>query len=475
MPSPPRRGFGFFLFSARVRCTCDLFPQVTIKELKSLANDLQVIVNYNTKLLKDLSPRVENWSPHQKLGDIFLQLGLFLKVYTQYVKDYSQARAELSTARKNSPEFAAYITELEKSNATRLDNKDIFAYLIMPVQRIPRYQLLLRDLLEHTEKEHVDYESLNKALEQIASVASYIEEKTEEAEHVHLVSTIQARFANKAENLVVPGRKFVKKGSLVVWSVKQKKRQPSLIFLFSDLLVTTKWSVSATGTLKRKKLLSGAKDLKFRASFQLKYLVPCSVPDDTKHKYCFGLNTEFGESVVRFFAENEEEKAEWLNELSAIKEKIDGDRAAREVIIKSLTRKEGTAQGRELKRTTSTVEITQPNDLLGLPQLNALQVTTQRPRRQSLLSDFPKLGSRQFGADLRPVASPASAPNTPTQSLHSEVDDSPPQPFRNYSCVLPKMTQRESLESSLKSTVVVLSQSSPKTKRKGRPNTRSEQ
>jgi len=49
-----------------------------------------------------------------------------------------------------------------------------------------------------------------------------------------------------------------------------------------------------------------------------------------EHKYCFGLNTEFGESVVRFFAENEEEKAEWLNELSAIKEKIDGDRAARE-------------------------------------------------------------------------------------------------------------------------------------------------
>jgi len=44
------------------------------------------------------------------------------------------------------------------------------------------------------------------------------------------------------QNLVVPGRKFVKQGSLVVWSVKQKKRQPSLIFLFSDLLVTTKWS-----------------------------------------------------------------------------------------------------------------------------------------------------------------------------------------------------------------------------------------
>jgi hypothetical protein len=52
--------------------------------------------------------------------------------------------------------------DLEKSNGVKLENKDIFAYLIMPVQRIPRYQLLLRDLLKHTEKDHNDYESLQK-------------------------------------------------------------------------------------------------------------------------------------------------------------------------------------------------------------------------------------------------------------------------------------------------------------------------
>lgn len=47
---------------------------MTLKEVKSLYNDLQVIVNYNGKLLRDLTPRVEKWTPHQKLGDIFLQL-----------------------------------------------------------------------------------------------------------------------------------------------------------------------------------------------------------------------------------------------------------------------------------------------------------------------------------------------------------------------------------------------------------------
>lgn len=102
-------------------------------------------------------------------------------MYTQYVKNYGRARSELAAARKNSLEFNSYITvtllifseqrshdlayheqELEKSNAALLANKDIFAYMIMPVQRIPRYQLLLRDLLKHTDKDHVDYESLQK-------------------------------------------------------------------------------------------------------------------------------------------------------------------------------------------------------------------------------------------------------------------------------------------------------------------------
>lgn len=57
----------------------------------------------------------------------------------------------------------------------------------------------------------------------------------------------------------------------------------------------------------------------------LLFLIAC-----TENKHSFGLDTEFGESVVRFFAESELEKTEWLHELTTIKKKMDGDRAARE-------------------------------------------------------------------------------------------------------------------------------------------------
>lgn len=36
--------------------------------------EIEVILNYNSMLLKDLGDRMENWGTEQKLGDIFLRI-----------------------------------------------------------------------------------------------------------------------------------------------------------------------------------------------------------------------------------------------------------------------------------------------------------------------------------------------------------------------------------------------------------------
>ena len=38
------------------------------------------------------------------------------------------------------------------------------SYLIKPIQRLPKYVLLLKDLLKNTDCEHVDYENIKFAL-----------------------------------------------------------------------------------------------------------------------------------------------------------------------------------------------------------------------------------------------------------------------------------------------------------------------
>lgn len=44
----------------------------------------------------------------------------------------------------------------------------------MPVQRIPRYRMLLEDLYANTEPEHKDYESLGNALKEVLNVADFV-------------------------------------------------------------------------------------------------------------------------------------------------------------------------------------------------------------------------------------------------------------------------------------------------------------
>lgn len=52
--------------------------------------------------------------------------------------------------------------------------KGIKDFLIMPVQRIPRYSMLLQDMVKNTWPDHADYASLSAALKTILELASYV-------------------------------------------------------------------------------------------------------------------------------------------------------------------------------------------------------------------------------------------------------------------------------------------------------------
>ena len=78
-------------------------------------------------------------------------------------------------------EFRAFVRACEHQEACH--GLDLRAYLIQPVQRVPRYRLLLIELLKHTRESHPDWADLNAALENVrnrfyryprSSLASYV-------------------------------------------------------------------------------------------------------------------------------------------------------------------------------------------------------------------------------------------------------------------------------------------------------------
>ncbi|EFA79330.1 RhoGEF domain-containing protein [Heterostelium album PN500] len=158
-------------------------------QIKTIFSDIQIIHAFGQKLIEKLRPRIESWNHRQRLGDIFLEIADFLKVYTGYIQNYNNALAMLDEIRKKDK-----ISHALNECRAHPDCKgfELSAFLITPIQRVPRYNLLLMDLVKHTWADHPDYKSLCDATERIKGIASFLNEKKREGENIKRFTDIQA-------------------------------------------------------------------------------------------------------------------------------------------------------------------------------------------------------------------------------------------------------------------------------------------
>jgi hypothetical protein len=83
-------------------------PVISKSEIKNIFSEIEVILNYNVMLLNELEKRMDNWSQEQIIGDIFLKITDFLKVYTQYVNNYNRAIHTMHSCEKNE-KFSSFL------------------------------------------------------------------------------------------------------------------------------------------------------------------------------------------------------------------------------------------------------------------------------------------------------------------------------------------------------------------------------
>lgn len=122
---------------------------------------------------------------------------------------------------------------------------DIQSYLIMPVQRLPRYRLLLEDLIKNTNGlHHKDYRPLIAACEEIKKVANFINEQKKEAENMNRVLEIQSLLSGLLSNqsLFTNKRRILKEGKFNL-----DKGTVVDYFLFNDLLIIAEQKLITVG------------------------------------------------------------------------------------------------------------------------------------------------------------------------------------------------------------------------------------
>ncbi len=189
---------------------------------------------------------------------------------------------------------------LERDEASRGLSFD--SYLIMPVQRIPRYVLLLQDLLNNTVKEHPDYENIVGALGRVKDFANYINVSKRQTENLEKLRAIQDKLESGADDIVKEGRKFVREGAA---EVKDKKKNvKAQLYLLSDLLLITK-------PKKGKEAVIADLDLK-----------ACAVTDQSEDPPGFTIATPNGQWRVTF--DDKKTSDSWQSALNTqVKETIE--------------------------------------------------------------------------------------------------------------------------------------------------------
>ena len=293
-------------------------------DVAALFGGVELLYNFHMIFLDDLN------KSDGRVARVILKLCDYLKMYTNYLQNYTQAITTFDAQRKNKL-FQSFLTEARKKtvpspaspSAPPAAVLDLMSYLIMPVQRVPRYELLLRELMRYTPGVHEEREVLEKALTKIQSIAQHINESGRRMEEMQRVMDVQARISGDYGTLLLPHRRLVREGS--VQKMKGDKSGGGSgvlgggggrrLFVFNDLIIWT----SESGRFRGHTRVDGMKveawsDSKGRVGFVLR-------EDDSDGEVEPAVSRKKPAKEMVFVCASEAESEQWRAAISDVCQK----------------------------------------------------------------------------------------------------------------------------------------------------------
>ncbi|KAL6048752.1 Rho guanine nucleotide exchange factor (GEF) 17 [Balamuthia mandrillaris] len=223
---------------------------VKAEDIQKLFANSEQLLSINSELLWALEERVRHWSETRRIADVFLNLTPFLKMYDLYYGNYDSAVETLEALEQNNEGFQQFLQEQHQIPECR--SLTLMSRLILPIQRLPRYQLLLQTLADHTERYHPDFDNICKAAELMREVAERIDQNLKVIENKNKVYEVQKRLTG-CPNLTATHRSLLKEG--VVLKVTSRWVVNCTLFLFSDIIVYSHRSLKSFSQLNYKGLV----------------------------------------------------------------------------------------------------------------------------------------------------------------------------------------------------------------------------
>ncbi|KAM9320659.1 LOW QUALITY PROTEIN: rho guanine nucleotide exchange factor 17-like [Gastrophryne carolinensis] len=243
------------------------------------------LLEHHEQFLEQVHYLVQNWSDIQTVGDILAESfskDILVSIYSAYIDNFLNAKDAVRVAREARPAFIKFLEQCTRENKEKQALSDL---MIKPVQRIPRYELIVKDLLKHTSEDHPDHVCLLGAQRKIKQLAERINKGMRSAEEAERDSRILQDIESHIEgmeDLQVPFRRFVRQEMVVEVKAVGGKKDRSL-FLFTDLLVCTTLK-RKSGSLRRSSmnLYTAASVIDIASKYKLLWKLPLEDVDIVK-------------------------------------------------------------------------------------------------------------------------------------------------------------------------------------------------
>ena len=219
------------------------------EQLKAMFGNIRVILACNQQLLADLEQARQAvgtaGAAMAHVGGVFLPVVEYLRLYIHYVKSFASSSSVLRRLTSTNAAFARHVAQLEQQQQQQQQHSSgglsLKDHLIMPVQRIPRYILLLQDLQRNTWPTHGDFEQLAVAVDKMRQLAEQLEFMQAKESSIVKITEIQAQLRSANIQLLQPGRRFIKEGAVLFkMDGESGGFKARWAFLFSDLLMLAK-------------------------------------------------------------------------------------------------------------------------------------------------------------------------------------------------------------------------------------------
>ncbi|XP_021103016.1 FERM, RhoGEF and pleckstrin domain-containing protein 2 isoform X6 [Heterocephalus glaber] len=270
-----------------------------------LFSNIDPVYEFHRGFLHEVEHRLAVWEglsiahtkdDHQRIGDILLKNMRQLKDFTSYFQRHDKVLAELEKATKHGTKLEAVYKEFELQKVCYLP---LNTFLLKPIQRLVHYRLLLSRLCRHYTPGHHDYADCVNALETITEVTTTLQHSLIQLENLQRLMELQRDLVG-VENLIAPGREFIREGCL--HKLTKKGLQQRMFFLFSDMLLYTS------------KGIMGSSHFRFRGLLPLRGMLVEESENEWPAPHCFTIYA--AQKTIVVAASTRQEKEKWVLDLS---------------------------------------------------------------------------------------------------------------------------------------------------------------